>query len=63
MQIGIDSFVINTPDPVTNNGISTEDRMSNLLSVAGLEHDRALRSIELIGSQVMPRVNAAKRAA
>ena len=32
MQIGIDSFVINTPDPLTNNGISTEDRMSNLLA-------------------------------
>ena len=31
MQIGIDSFVINTPDPATNNGISTAERMSNLL--------------------------------
>jgi probable LLM family oxidoreductase len=32
MQIGIDSFVINTPDPAANNGISTEQRMSNLLT-------------------------------
>lgn len=31
MQIGIDSFVINTPNPATNNGISTAQRMSNLL--------------------------------
>jgi alkanesulfonate monooxygenase SsuD/methylene tetrahydromethanopterin reductase-like flavin-dependent oxidoreductase (luciferase family) len=32
MQIGIDSFVINTPDPATSNGISTAKRMSNLLA-------------------------------
>jgi alkanesulfonate monooxygenase SsuD/methylene tetrahydromethanopterin reductase-like flavin-dependent oxidoreductase (luciferase family) len=31
MQIGIDSFVINTPDPTKGNGISTAQRMSNLL--------------------------------
>ncbi|WP_367872955.1 LLM class flavin-dependent oxidoreductase [Luteolibacter sp. Populi] len=32
MQIGIDSFVINTPDPATSGGISTAERMSNLLA-------------------------------
>lgn len=31
MQIGIDSFVINTPDPATNQGIDTAERISNLL--------------------------------
>jgi probable LLM family oxidoreductase len=32
MQIGIDSFVINTPDRSTGNGISTAERMRNLLA-------------------------------
>lgn len=31
MQIGIDSFVINTPDPVTGKAISTAERISNVL--------------------------------
>lgn len=35
-------------------------RMTFQMSVASLAHERALRSIELIGSQVIPRVNAAK---
>lgn len=40
MQIGLDSFVINTPNPVTNDGISTEQRIVNLLEE--VEHaDRA----------------------
>jgi probable LLM family oxidoreductase len=38
-------------------------RMTFQMSVAGLSHSQALKSIELIGSQVVPRVNAAKRAA
>lgn len=32
MQIGVDSFVINTPDLATGGGISTAERMSNLLT-------------------------------
>lgn len=32
MQIGIDSFVINTPVSANGNGISTAERMSNLLA-------------------------------
>ncbi len=31
MQIGIDSFVINTRDPGTSNGISAAERISNLI--------------------------------
>ena len=38
-------------------------RVTFQMSVAALPHDRALHAIELIGSQVMPRVNAAKREA
>lgn len=32
MQIGIDSFVINTPDPATNQGLDTAERIRNLLA-------------------------------
>jgi probable LLM family oxidoreductase len=43
----------------TLGGIS---HMSFQMSVAGLPHNQALKSIELIGSQVMPLVNSAKQA-
>lgn len=32
MQIGVDSFVINAPDPNTGNGLSTVERVANLLA-------------------------------
>jgi probable LLM family oxidoreductase len=62
------ALLVGDPETVANKIVSYDARLGGIsrmtfqMSVAGLAHDRALRSIELIGSQVMPRVNAAKRA-
>ena len=51
MQIGVDSFVINTPNPSTGNGISTAERISNLL---GLTQSANPEQIEQDLMQLVP---------
>jgi len=63
------ALLVGDPETVANKIISCDtklggiSRMTFQMSVAGLPHDQALKSIELVGSQVAPLVNAAKRAA
>jgi alkanesulfonate monooxygenase SsuD/methylene tetrahydromethanopterin reductase-like flavin-dependent oxidoreductase (luciferase family) len=63
------ALLVGNPETVANKIISYDEKLGGIsrisfqMSVAGLPHERALNSIKLIGSQVMPLVNSAKLAA
>jgi probable LLM family oxidoreductase len=62
------ALLVGNPETVANKIISYDEKLGGIsritfqMSVAGLPHERALKSIELIGSQVMPLVNSSKLA-
>ncbi len=63
------ALLVGDPETVANKIVSLDAKLGGIsrvtfqMSVAGLPHERALKSIELIGSQVMPRVSSALRGA
>ena len=63
------ALLVGDPETVANKIVSYDQKLGGIsrmtfqMSVAGLPHDRALNSIELIGSQVVPLVKTLQRAA
>jgi probable LLM family oxidoreductase len=62
------ALLVGNPETVAKKILSYDDKLGGIsrisfqMSVAGLPHEQALRSIDLLGGQVMPQVNSAKLA-